>query len=75
MLFVETWNICGLENIIRNAWPLLTLGINILPLFTLLCIFDFKMKAIFYVALFTDFIQQAVLIPVKHDRSLVSHLN
>lgn len=75
MLFGETWNICGLENIISNAWPLLTLGINILPLFTLLCIFDFKMRAILYVALFTDFIQQAVLIPVKRDRSLVSHLN
>ena len=46
MFFVETWNICGLENIISNAWPPLTLGVNILPLFTLLCIFDFKMKAI-----------------------------
>ena len=58
--------------IISNAWPLLTLGISILPLFELL--FDFKMKAILYLALFTDFIQEDVLIPVKHDRSLVSHL-
>lgn len=61
--------------IISNARPLLTLGISILPLFALLYIFDFKMKAILYLALFTDFIQQEVLIPVKHDRSLVSHLN
>ena len=61
--------------IISNARPLLTLGISILPLFALLYIFDFKMKAILYLALFTDFVQQEVLIPVKHDRSLVSHLN
>ena len=53
----------------------LTLGISILPLFALLYIFDFKMKAIRYLALFTDFIQQEFLIHVKHDRSLVSNLN